>query len=232
MWSIWRDGELIGMASHTPPHDLVVTEIDSEAMRALARRLIEEKCLLEGVTGLSEAAKRFADQWCQVTSEFLKPAKALGIYELHDVKFPSLPAGTFREARASDVEVVAKWWWEFAQEIGEPLTASARPEAEQAIADHRIYVWEKDEAIMSMAGWGGITPNGLRLMLVYTPMENRRKGFASATVAALSQKMLDSGRKACFLFTDLGNPTSNHIYKAMGYRFVAECRQWRFVRGG
>ena len=49
-----------------------------------------------------------------------------------------------------------------------------------------------------------------------------------ATVAALSQLLLDSGRKFCFLFTDLSNPTSNHIYQAIGYRPVCDVDEYRF----
>jgi predicted GNAT family acetyltransferase len=73
-----------------------------------------------------------------------------------------------------------------------------------------------------MVGVAGPTPNGIRINAVYTPPEFRRRGYASACVAEVSQRMLDSGRKFCFLFTDLANPTSNKIYKAIGYRHVAD----------
>jgi predicted GNAT family acetyltransferase len=34
--------------------------------------------------------------------------------------------------------------------------------------------------------------------------------------------MLDEGRTYCFLYTDLGNPTANHIYQAIGYEPVTD----------
>jgi hypothetical protein len=64
----------------------------------------------------------------------------------------------------------------------------------------------------------------LRALLLHTP--NRPvllstgpadAGHASALVAALSQRMLDTGKKFCFLNTDLANPTSNDIYRKLGY---------------
>lgn len=73
-----------------------------------------------------------------------------------------------------------------------------------------IYVWEDGEPV-SLIGYTGPTPNGIRIGPVYTPPEHRRRGYASAGVAEVSQIMLDSGRRYCFLFTDLANPTSNHI---------------------
>ena len=79
-----------------------------------------------------------------------------------------------------------------------------------------------------MAGCGGPTPHGLRVAPVYTPPEHRGRGYASACVAALSQLLLDSGRRYCFLFTDRSNPTSNHIYEAIGFEAVTEVDRWVF----
>ena len=42
------------------------------------------------------------------------------------------------------------------------------------------------------------------------------------------QRLLDSGLKHCFLFTDLMNPTSNHIYQEMVYRPVADVQEFAF----
>ena len=55
-----------------------------------------------------------------------------------------------------------------------------------------------------------------------TPPEFRGRGYASNLVAALTQKMLDTDRKFCFLYTDAANPTSNKIYQQIGYEFVSD----------
>ena len=44
------------------------------------------------------------------------------------------------------------------------------------------------------------------------------------------QAELDKGRRWCFLFTDLANPTSNRIYQAIGYRPVRDVRMFHFER--
>jgi predicted GNAT family acetyltransferase len=43
-----------------------------------------------------------------------------------------------------------------------------------------------------------------------------------------SELLLAGGRRHCFLFTDLSNPTSNHIYQAIGYRPVCDVDEYRF----
>ena len=57
---------------------------------------------------------------------------------------------------------------------------------------------------------------------VYTPPALRRRGFASALVAAVSAVGLASGKEVCVLYTDLANPTSNSIYQKIGYRPVCD----------
>jgi predicted GNAT family acetyltransferase len=39
-------------------------------------------------------------------------------------------------------------------------------------------------------------------------------------VAELSRKMLADGCGFCVLYTDLSNPTSNAIYRRIGYRLI------------
>src|ERR671932_2648937 len=84
----------------------------------------------------------------------------------------------------------------------------ANVQARLASASSGYHVWH-DGRPVSLAGYSGPTPNGIRVGPVYTPPEHRRRGYASACVAALSQLLLDGSRRFCFLFTDLANPTSN-----------------------
>jgi predicted GNAT family acetyltransferase len=90
-----------------------------------------------------------------------------------------------------------------------------------ANAQAGIALWVDGEPV-SMAGFSGPTPHGIRIGPVYTPPERRRRGYASALVAALSAKLLAEGRDYCFLYTDLANPTSNKIYTDVGYEHVCE----------
>ncbi len=84
-----------------------------------------------------------------------------------------------------------------------------------------VYVWCDDE-IRSMAAGMAPTPSGVRVGFVYTPREQRGRGYASACTAATSQRLLDEGRRFCFLYTDLANPTSNAVYRRIGYEPVCD----------
>ena len=84
-----------------------------------------------------------------------------------------------------------------------------------------------------MAGMAsGDTPRGKRIGWVYTLSHLRGRGCASSVVGALSRRILESGKEFCFLFTDLSNPTSNSIYRRIGYEPICEFNDYRFREGG
>jgi predicted GNAT family acetyltransferase len=88
-------------------------------------------------------------------------------------------------------------------------------------------LWEDPQPV-SLAGFGGWTPTGVRIGPVYTPPELRRRGYASALTAELSAQLLAGGLRYCFLYTDLANPTSNRIYQAIGYELVCDSADYAF----
>jgi hypothetical protein len=128
--------------------------------------------------------------------------------------------GLLRQAGAADVEILAPFARDFYREIGE----SAPPDAlERAISEGRLFVWcDSEDRIVSMAAWAGLTPNGVRVNFVYTPPTQRARGFASNCVAALTRRLLESGRRFVFLFTDLTNPISNRVYQSIGYAQIVQ----------
>lgn len=103
---------------------------------------------------------------------------------------------------------------------------TTKEEAEQTahtlITNHRLFGLEIDGKLVSVAAKTRPTKNNITVNFVYTPKEERKKGYASNCVAALSQRMLDEAYKTTTLYTDLANPTSNKIYQEIGYEQIAE----------
>ncbi len=88
-------------------------------------------------------------------------------------------------------------------------------------------MWE-ERAPVALAALSDPVANVVRVGPVFTPAEHRRLGYASALVGELSRRVRNQGRR-CILYTDLGNPTSNSIYRALGYRVVAEAIRYDFA---
>src|SRR5262249_19745840 len=53
---------------------------------------------------------------------------------------------------------------------------------------------------------------------------------ATALTAAVTSRWLDRGKSFCFLYTDRTNPTSNAIYRRVGYEPVCDAVDYRFER--
>ncbi len=127
--------------------------------------------------------------------------------------------GQLRLAHQGERDLLARWAAAYLTEIGDRgdpgEVISAR------IAGGQLFVWDHDGPV-SMAAWTGKTPNGVRVNLVYTPVAMRRRGYATACVATLSQLLLRQGNAFCCLYTDLANPTSNAIYQRIGYQPVCD----------
>jgi predicted GNAT family acetyltransferase len=230
LWLVRDEGEVVAAALRTPPYNLILAAPRSDdALAVLARGIAAD---LPGVVGAEPEAVGFADLWSKQTGLRARTNMRQGIYALEEVQPPSAVPGSARVATADDRELALRWWIAFGEEVlheGGP----GRDRAE-ATLDHRlsspaagILLWEDGGAPVSLVAWGGPTPNGIRIGPVYTPPELRGRGYATALSAELSQRLLDGrlfegGRRFCFLYTDLANPTSNAIYERIGYRRVAE----------
>jgi predicted GNAT family acetyltransferase len=223
-------GELVMAAVMTPPHNLVVyghrAELDSAAA-LIARHLQEEQRPLPGVLGPSGSAHAFVEAWLSCSGQGAKKAMAQRIYELRAVTPPPPTPGEFREATAADLDLLTDWIGRFQREAMGQRTSRAREIAQTKLRDRDFYLWE-DGGPVSMAAKARPTRHGISIGAVYTPPEFRRRGYATACVAHLSQFLLDAGWQFCALFTDLSNSTSNAIYQKIGYRPVCDFDEFHF----
>jgi uncharacterized protein len=237
LWLVRDDVEVAAAALQTPPYNLVLARPRSpEALTALAGGVAREE--LPGVVGAVPEVDEFVELWSRHTGAGVRTSVRQGVFALEQVEQPPPAPGSTRVATVADRDVALRWWIAFGNETrheGGP----GRDRAEATI-DHRltsessgILLWEDGREPVSLAGWGGPTPNGIRVGPVYTPPELRGRGYATALTAELSQQLLDGrlfegGRRFCFLYTDLGNPTSNAIYERIGYVKVAESAEMVF----
>jgi hypothetical protein len=223
-------------AIQTPPHNLVVsTSEDLSSLGFLAEALAAKGLDLPGITGPSEEAAVFAEKWDELAGTAHHILMEQRIFKLTSVESAGPVPGRLRPTREADIELMAKWLHAFQVEANpSPEDHSIDRSRETALGflknpDRKVYFWEDGEPV-SMAGHSGPTPNGIRISAVYTPQERRRRGYASSLVAALSQRLLDDGRRFCFLYTDVANPTSNHIYEEIGYEPVCNSTMYRFEK--
>jgi uncharacterized protein len=237
LWLVEDGGRPVAAATRTPPYNLVLARPESdEALAALADAVAEEE--LPGVVGAVPESEAFAALWTPRAGKTIRVGMRQGVYALEEVQPLPAVSGAARPATPADRELALRWWIAFADEAlheGGPGRDRAEATLDHRLSSDRagILLWEDDGEPVSLAGWGGATPNGIRVGPVYTPPELRGRGYATALTAELSRRLLNGrlgpgNRRFCFLYTDLANPTSNAIYERIGYRRVCESTEISF----
>jgi ribosomal protein S18 acetylase RimI-like enzyme len=225
-----EDGnEVVLAAIMTPPYHMVLPYTPGDANRAvdlLVDYLLAEGCSLPGVLGPIDSAQRFARRWMDKKGGRFQLTRRQRVHRLDKVLLPEPEEGRLRLAKDADLTLLAGWRKAF---IDEALDGADHRESRTAIEanirDGSLFVWDVGRPV-SMALKIRPTRHGMSIGLVYTPPEQRRRGYATACVAQLSRALLAEGLRFCALYTDLSNPTSNHIYWQIGYRPVCDVDQY------
>lgn len=146
------------------------------------------------------------------------------LYQLWALAQPDpVPSGSARRAVEADHALLVAWHEAFSAQ-----STAARHGVDHAalvrrrIAEGLLHVWQDGGRPVSFAGVSPVIAGMSRIGPVYTPPELRRRGYASGVVAAVSAHALAQGASDVVLYTDLENPTSNSIYRRLGYVMVQD----------
>lgn len=227
-WVATDGNAVVGVAFQSPLNlRATVTPMEPNVVRSVVDAISDAKVKLPGVGGDATTSAHFAGQWAERQKSAVVPFMGQRIYEVDKVEEPTGVQGHLRKAVPSDRERLFDWVRHFYAE-----TTGVRESSPQDIVDRRLsagqlWLWDTAEPV-SMAGLTPPMESVVRVQLVYTPPENRGKGYASACVASLSKQIRDEGHR-CILYTDLGNPISNAVYRRIGYAVVAEGIHYRFA---
>jgi hypothetical protein len=222
--------KVVGAAIRTPPWRLVVSVVDHPGA---IHRLVEDLAgvPLPGVVGPAEPAGAFADAWARSAGVAKRLVRHERGFRLREVIPPRPAPGSMIRAAPEHKPLLERW----AEAFHEEALGNNPPQDYGEMVERWIrgigrtaYLWVDEGRPVSLTGVGGLTPRGIRVGPVYTPPEERGRGYASNLVAAVSRLQLDAGREFVFLFTDLANPTSNKIYQAIGYEPVNDVDEWEF----
>ncbi len=217
--SVLEQGSAIGAAVMTPPRRIILSKfVANGAIAHLVRYLLETDASIPGVVGPASAAQAFADCWAEAVPSALLETMRMRVFEARTVADVPPAAGVLRLASMDDLPLMAQWIDAFSQEaLGEPADRDkAKKSAERFIADKQLYIWDCNGPV-SIAKTTRPMRNGVSVTAVYTPPEQRNKGYATSCVASLTKKLLSERYSFCSLFADQSNPTSNSIYAKIGY---------------
>ncbi|MFJ8453966.1 GNAT family N-acetyltransferase [Bacillus paramycoides] len=202
---------------------VATSEISEEDIVELAKELTKVYPNIPGLIGNKKIVQKLAEEITILEQKKTTVVMEQGVYELKRVKKKWNGNGIFREINSDELPLIEKWVYQFCEDVKLPTTKEeAKQTAHTLITTNRLFGLEVEGKLISIAAKTRPTTNNITVNFVYTPKEERKKGYASNCVAALSQRMLDEGYKTTTLYTDLANPTSNKIYQEIGYEQIME----------
>lgn len=228
------EGALVcAVAMRTPPLRVLLAHFTGEPLTA-AQVIVDEVSRhfvsIPGVVGDLELADPFAAKWCATHSVHVEQKMAQRIYRLDKVADIFTASGYLRFATLADKELLTKWRESFYLDVNGTAALVPAADITPTIENKGVYVWEDGVPVSMAIG----QPSGPKIIVsgVYTPPELRRRGYATSCVAAICTRLLAAGYKLCMLYTDLANPTSNSIYKKIGFKEVCDSVEFSFSRQG
>lgn len=235
-WWVVQDesGEVIGIAMRTAPHGMVLSPMPSDAAAKLAREVSTYDDALPDVAGPTSVVSAFVDEYKRTNSAgSLRESRLEGrqlLYALGDLTVPAI-SGSMVQAEIEDFDFILNWYGEFGRDAHLHMPNPAGS-VQSALGRNALRFWIVDGQRVSMAGFSPLveTPSGMvgRIGPVYTPATHRRKGYAGALTAMLSQELLGLGAKV-MLYTDAANPTSNGVYQRIGFEQIDQNEKVEFL---
>jgi uncharacterized protein len=222
------NGTILAIALKTPQHPLILSKItDADALVMIAYSLYSSGQTLSAVSAPANESYRFAQCWQGLTGSSYNLSMALQVHQLDAVHLQQRSPGRLRGVKPDDRALLLQWHNDFSLEALGQVPDDGEHWFNHHLKQGTAYLWQNGETV-TVACYGVTSPGAVAINMVYTPPKERKKGYASSCVAALSQWLLDQGNRCCFLFTDQAKATPNKIYRAIGFRPVSEWTNYSF----
>jgi predicted GNAT family acetyltransferase len=221
--AVWDGEALVLAALMTPPYRLSLAHSGRgiEGIATLADHLLAAKAQIPGVVSESPIAEAFEASWLRRVRGRRQSARARLLYRAETVIAPKDIPGAMRQAEPANIDRHCAWELGFAEEVeataDERNPDHIRKRVQSWLDEKALFDWVVDGVAVAQGGVYPIGVDGARVLAIYTPPENRGRGFAQAITAALTQHAFNQGRW-CVLYTDADNPITNKIYPRVGYR--------------
>ncbi len=221
-----EEGRGVLLFGNLLPHNLCLNAIpgDPAALSAavlLAEYLRKEKIRIQGVN----ASKVLCNAFFSAYGGSYRVRAGMDIMVLKELIEPPVVSGKLRLAEEEDVSLITNWHRAFYREaLHEEPPEDIEDRVRAHIGRHALFVWESPEGETVSAAHicARELEHGASISGVYTPPEQRGKGYCQNTVAAICRKLLKEGKEYCTLFVDKANPISNRVYEKIGFEIIED----------
>ncbi|KAJ2960594.1 hypothetical protein NQZ79_g4017 [Umbelopsis isabellina] len=227
----WAPGNLLWLSYSLPDGS------DKDYQVLLAKHLAQVEHAVKEVysfQGCEPGGVTFKNAYNEAANQNFETGRAMSTYKLTAVKYPEqsrdlLEKGTLRLATKDDnVKLFAEWYRGYCGlcALSTPSTEDCEKAMTNLISVEMLYIWILEGRPVSMTFKMRPLKHGTSVAGVYTPPDLRRRGYATAMMAAFCAKLLETFEFVT-LHADKYNPTSNHIYQDVGFVKVRDTNDYK-----
>jgi predicted GNAT family acetyltransferase len=221
----------VGAAVQMGDAVLLTNGLPPTSAKEAAASLVAVRPDLPAVRGTRSTAMAFRQAWIEATGVDATTSFEETLYRLDELNTPDGIPGEARLAGPEDDELLVEWIDAFFVEaFGQQSNRDVSRGVLRSIgeAGGRVVLWTRGGAPLAMARVHGCLLGMSRIGPVYTPPENRGHGYGAAVTAAAVRDAWRDHARDVVLFADVANPTSNGIYRRLGFVPVGENVQYAF----
>lgn len=228
-WWVSAGGPVDGAFIHTPPYPAQLSALPVTAVQPLVELLADSERRLAGVSAGGPLAEAFAAAWCARRDAIAELELRLRLYRLAALHAPEpAPPGGAEVATAADGALVHDWIEAFGRETGASIGTGQT--LDRRLEDSLLTLWrDASGTAVALAGYSREVDGARRIAPVYTAVEHRNRGYGAAVTAAACRRALDGGTSQLLLYADIDNPTSNTLYRRLGFEPVEDRIALRFT---
>lgn len=222
------DGCLAGLVAHSWSGDVLVQAPDDvpELCAAMLADAASRSAAISGVNGPADQARRVLEN-CGLADwpKSLDADETLFSLRLADLRLPpALAVGAVqaRATREGDTPLLAQWRLGYEVEtLGATDTLALRAQIREQVERQTPgsqKILEEGTRPVALAGLNARLPDMVQVGGVWTPPEERGRGYARAVTAAVLTEARRDGAEKAVLFT--GNPAAAKAYGALGFQEI------------
>lgn len=191
-------------------------DMPGEILQVVCADLIAREIPLRQISATGPTAVEMAKLWSSATGDSWKIDEEWQAFRVDEVVMPDRPAhGVLRLADDSERELVEAWGNDYGEEQPAPIDVATFLLGKMDVGE--LYLWD-DNGPRVLVAVSAKTKHCARVSAVYTPLDNRRRGYASIAVATASCELLLAGAQVCSLSVAINDTDVMRIYEKIGYR--------------
>jgi predicted GNAT family acetyltransferase len=223
--------------SNSLPYNMAIYLVQQEkviaASTTLADYFVNNNIQFRGINARHDVCWNFIEEYQKLTKDTFLERSRLDIMEIRKVNDIHPVEGKQRLAVLDEAKLIADWIIQFQidSQVSEMDYEAALNRAKASIAENKIYVYEDvEEQVVTMACTSRKLVHGMAITYVFTPQENRGKGFAAANMYYLCKELLESGHEFCTILVDKQNTLSERAYEKVGFHIVSDYFEYKLIK--